>query len=363
MATEVIKIIDPDNGSGTNYTSLSAWEAGEQGDLTGARDEIAVAKCRCTGGTADTTRCAVEGWTTDSTRYIKIWTDPSEGYRHAGSYPTLGNKYRLESSADEQETLSIKESYTKVYGIAAKITSNTGRTDYVKVLNITDSISVTIMDCFVYNNRSITNSSGIEVGTSCTGPIYICNNIVVGLNGTNSVGIYTRNETTNEEAYVYNNTVSNCMTGIKTERYEDQDAINNICVNCTADFDGRWRTGKNNSTDLATSTLDALTKSNNRQGQTFTFVSSTDFHLQSSDTGALGYGLNLYNDSYFAFQTDFEGQDRGGSGAQWDIGADEYAAATSGSLPPWMLQRNRRRLNILLRLCLSTFNLIGRCFK
>jgi len=43
MATTVTKIIDPDNGSGTDYTSLSAWEAGQQGDLTGVRDEIAVA--------------------------------------------------------------------------------------------------------------------------------------------------------------------------------------------------------------------------------------------------------------------------------------------------------------------------------
>jgi len=97
MATEVIKIVDPDNGSGTNYTSLSAWEAGEQGDLTGARDEIAVAKCRCTGGTADTTGLIIEGWTTDSTRYIKIWTDPAESYRHNGKW-TTGNKYRLYTS-------------------------------------------------------------------------------------------------------------------------------------------------------------------------------------------------------------------------------------------------------------------------
>jgi hypothetical protein len=94
-----------------------------------------------------------------------------------------------------------------------------------------------------------------------------------------------------------------------------------------------------------------------------TFVGSGNYHLSSSDTEARNNGTNLYNDSYYAFQTDIDGDDRGGSGAQWDIGADEYAAATSGSLPPWMLQRNRRRLNILLRLCLSTFNLIGRCFK
>ena len=79
MATTVTKIVDPDNGTGTDYTSLSAWEAGMQKDLVSA-DEISVAKCRCTGGTADTTAFSINGWTTDATRYIKIWTDPSEGY-------------------------------------------------------------------------------------------------------------------------------------------------------------------------------------------------------------------------------------------------------------------------------------------
>ena len=35
-ATEFISVIDPDNGSGTDYTSLSAWEAANQVDLTAA---------------------------------------------------------------------------------------------------------------------------------------------------------------------------------------------------------------------------------------------------------------------------------------------------------------------------------------
>ena len=97
MATEVVSVVDKDNGSGTDYLSLSLWESNEQGDLTGVRDEIAIAKCRCTGGTADTS-VSIDGWTTSSTQYIKIWTDPAESYRHAGVYPSSGNIYRMSTT-------------------------------------------------------------------------------------------------------------------------------------------------------------------------------------------------------------------------------------------------------------------------
>jgi hypothetical protein len=64
-----------------------------------------------------------------------------------------------------------------------------------------------------------------------------------------------------------------------------------------------------------------------------TFVGSGNYHLSSSDTEARNNGTNLYNDSYYAFQTDIDGQDRGGSGAVWDIGADEYVAAGTSAYP------------------------------
>ena len=116
MATEVIKIVDPDNGSGTNYTSLSAWEAGEQGDLTGARDEIAVAKCRCTGGTADSA-VTIDGFTTSTTQYIQIWTDPSESYRHDGKWKA--DAYRLQATGDDS-VIVIGDNNVRLIGLQLK---------------------------------------------------------------------------------------------------------------------------------------------------------------------------------------------------------------------------------------------------
>ncbi|MFH2076319.1 MAG: hypothetical protein ABIJ57_13400, partial [Pseudomonadota bacterium] len=61
MASEVIKIVDPDSGAGFDYDSLFDWEAGEQADLTSGDGTIAVAKCRCTGGTVDSTGFTING--------------------------------------------------------------------------------------------------------------------------------------------------------------------------------------------------------------------------------------------------------------------------------------------------------------
>src|SRR3990170_1219772 len=99
MATTVTKTI---KSSGGDYTSLSAWEAGQQGNLVTA-DQIQVAECY---SMLDTSICVINGWTTDATRYIEIKTPVSE--RHDGKWNT--SKYRLECSlAADQASIDIFE--------------------------------------------------------------------------------------------------------------------------------------------------------------------------------------------------------------------------------------------------------------
>lgn len=349
MATEVISIIDPDSGSGTDYTSLTAWESGEQGDLTGVRDEIAVAKCRCTGGTADNGRCAIDGWTCDSTHYIKIWTDPSESYRHSGKWET-GNKYRHVMTEDEAANIYITESYVQIIGLQLCTTTYAGRNYCTGIWRHEGTSGV---DAFnIIKPGAVRDySRGIYVGSGCTGPFYIYNNVIYNFSGTSNIGITVDNEVVNTECYIYNNTLVNCLLGILTGRWQAHDIKNNLVSGCTTAFQGNFRNSYNNATNNSSmgGEYDALAESNNHTSHTFSFVGAEDFHLQSSDTGARGLGVNLYNDANYPFQTDIDGQDRGGSGAQWDIGADEYAAAAVGSLPPWMLQRNRNIQHLLVR--------------
>jgi len=120
-------------------------------------------------------------------------------------------------------------------------------------------------------------------------------------------------------------------------------AKNCLTAACTDGFDGTITTSY-----CATDLAEGLSGTGDRNSQTFSFVStaSKDFHLTSSDTGAKDYGTNLYDDAVYPFQTDIDGQDRGGSGAQWDIGADEYL---NSSLPPQLLTPQRSIQHLLVR--------------
>lgn len=372
MATEVIKIVDPDNGSGTNYTSLSAWEAGEQGDLTGARDEIAVAKCRCTGGTADSSAVYIAGWTTSSTQYIKIWTDTSESYRHSGKWST-GNKYRITSSAYFGtiynsngarldlviDGLQIENTRNEEGGIIA-----TGFYSYTNY-----AINITISNCIFRCGATTPANQGCGIrihdhNSSGSSTIKIYNNIAYGFTGSNEgCGIFVAYGSGTAPVYViYNNTCcGNTYNFCLYPNWSSSPTFylkNNIGQSPgTSDYyrdssDGTWYTSKNISSD--TSSWDISYRS-----KTVSFVdaSGRDYHLSSSDSEARNNGDNLYNDSQLAFQTDIDGEDRGGSGATWDIGADEYVAAASSTRVPF------RRMNVLLRLCLSVLTLFGRLFR
>jgi len=80
MPTVETKTIKP--GGGGDYSSLSAWEAAERGNLV-SQDKIKIAECYSGG---DLGAVAFSGWTTDATRYIEITVPLSE--RHQGTYST-----------------------------------------------------------------------------------------------------------------------------------------------------------------------------------------------------------------------------------------------------------------------------------
>jgi hypothetical protein len=109
-------------GSGINYkiiraySTLFGWEAGMQGDITAAgRNEVCQAVCYG-DGLRDSVLTDVNGWTTDATHYIRIYTPASE--RHAGVWDN--NKYRREftTTADNQISLTVTEEYVKYRGPA-----------------------------------------------------------------------------------------------------------------------------------------------------------------------------------------------------------------------------------------------------
>lgn len=320
MATEVVSIIDPDAGSGYDYDSLYDWEAAEQGDLTGVRDEIAVAKCRCTGGTADTTSITINGWTTSETKYIKIWTDPAESYRHNGTWQT-GNKYRIDSNSGSWNTITNEEDYVTIEGLQID--------NHETVVGrgiLTTGAYTKILKCIIKSSaETCSTPTGILLdGTN--GIVVNC--IVYGFNQSTGSGIYSNNDTNSK---VYNNTSFNNYNGFGTSWTETSRVWkNNIGYgNSNVDFDNILVTY--NTCQYNASEDSSASGTGCRNNQTFAFVdySGNNVHLSSTDTGALGYGANLYNDATYPFQDDIDGDDRGGSGASWDIGADEYVGASA----------------------------------
>ena len=349
MATDHVTYVDP-NGTG-DYVSAASWEA-DLGDTTGnlpSDDLIAVATCRCTGGTADTTAFTMDGWTVDATRYIKIWTDPAESYRHNGTYQT-GNKYRLEIS--RALAVSILENYVRILGIqfqiSCDVTWTTAKGILIDInggnLQIGNNIFKAIF-ASGNSNEQYAISEAYEGGTETF--VNVFNNIFYDwvATGAKTIISYEAGGTQYKNKY-YNNTFYNCTSGISGVSADV--LINNIFCSCGTNVSGTVGAGTDyNATDDAAIgyTVTGSGNIHDRVSQTFTFVDADndDFHLASNDAGAKGYGLNLYNDASFPFQTDIDGDDRGGAAAAWDIGADESVAAGGSSIVPLLLYLYRAR--------------------
>ena len=330
---ESVKVIDPNSGSGYDYDSLFDWEAAQQADID-TSNTIAVAKCRCTGGTADTTAVEIDGWTTSAADYIKIWTDPAESYRHNGIYPT-GNKYRIEVSV-YQGVIRCSENHVRIIGLAVHGTPHNW--DEVSGIFIGDSgfYGHIIESCIIRSTGTASNGygngDGIRSRNITTGSIIIANNIIYGPFGKS---IYISMASGSPTGAVYNNT---CFGSKGTEGSALHVGINsgtcyftNNISQDSANQDAIYSFGT--TSPLTNISSDTSSPNSAFWSITLTFTNlsagSEDFHLDSSDTEAIGAGTNLYNDATYAFQADIDGNDRGGAAAAWDIGADEYVSSAS----------------------------------
>jgi hypothetical protein len=306
MATEVISIIDPDNGSGTDYTSLSAWEAGEQRNLVTA-DEIAIAKCRSTSGTADTTAVLIDGWTTDSTRYIKIWTDLTESFRHNGKWDD--SKYRL--IVDDAVALYNTESYVTIDGIQCRRTYTSSQYGNVVSNNVYTTAETLISNCIIDGDGNY--NYGLSIGGNSGHTCYVWNTIVY------NTGRIAFDVGADPVAYAYNCTAAKVSGAYNGFEYFAE------CKNCIAvDIDGsdfsNCTTVDYCAGDDGTGTNAQTLDSSNNYENEFVDYSNDDYHLVSGSVcvgnGTDDPGSGLYSD-------DIDGDSRSST---WDIGADEYVA-------------------------------------
>lgn len=298
-------IIDPDNGPGTDYTSLVTWESTEQ--TTISLGDRYLVDCRCTGGSADTSTsgCYINGWTINGE--LIIYTELK--YRHRGIYPSSGNYYRLETNSSWMNTLDISENNVTINGIACKQTYSGGGNTCISS-DIPDNLK--IIACYSHGSSN-GRCYSITVGTSGYTHYFINNFAYKGTYGFALGGV------SGGLQYIYNNTsvdcsddnyrVYGCTTYLKNNTAQDR---NNYFYDAFGIVNDDTNHAETSGYIGAAMDGTIITGS-----VSFVDESNGNLNLEINDGIVKGMGLNLSNDSYFKFDYDFLNQKRG---VYWDLG-------------------------------------------
>ena len=274
MATTIVRTVKA-AGQGGDYTSLSAWEAGEQAVRSNlvARDEVAAAECY---GFEDPNLAVLSGWTTDQTRNLLVY--PHESARHSGVFTTSG--YRLTGGQAGDIRLNAGVPYTTIYGIQVAyghISASSGSVTFDSCLAHLGAIDtpvnaqsgVVFRNCIAYTDDASSILAPFSVGSDvpsnrvtivgCTG---VCMALDPLARAFNAIGYV---------AYL------NCVGYAVPEcdyAYALPFASGGYCASTH---------GEN---------FNFFGMSGSRRYQTFTFMDQDnyDFRLSSTDLGARGYG-------------------------------------------------------------------------
>ncbi|MDQ1284238.1 MAG: hypothetical protein QG620_586 [Patescibacteria group bacterium] len=310
----------------TNYFTIS-----NTGDSA-----IAVAKCRTTTGAADTTAVNISGWTTSAANYIKIWTDPSENYRHQGRWDE--SKYWLNYTASGTYNYAIdnNEEYVWIDGLQVSISGSPG-TEAMGINNGPSSNG----NALISNNivKASLLAGGVQRGISSPRTSKIWNNQTYSFEDTGFYfsGYYSAT------IHSYNNTAVGNGGGFYN--YNSGNTVivkNNLAYNNT----DNWNYGSGGTFDgTSTNNLSGpgsdaqIPATNARNGVIVHFAdeANDDFHLDSADTGARNQGIILYDagdDANLNFTTDIDNEARRDAAGTWDIGADEAITKIYRSVAP-----------------------------
>lgn len=306
MPAEVVHIIDPDGGPGTDYPSLAAWNLDQARDLVAA-DEIAVAECRSTGGTADTEDFEIDdalGWVTDATRGIIIRNHESEFPSRVWS----NSKYRMVvDSTTTPYCIRVLVPFVEIHNlqfaggyigcIRALVGDTPGLSLHHNIFRANGSHAslpthlLTLAmnagtpgdEIFVYNNLFLFVTLSVPLTAG----------VRRGIHGNGSPAA------TAPDVYVENNTFVSCSDkGIENDLTASYawHLKNNLFYLCGSGdpLQGTFSDSDYNSTDRAAISDGGA---NSLISQTFTFLNSAglDYALDATDSGALNNGDSLAN--------------------------------------------------------------------
>ena len=327
---EVPKTVDPDNGGGTDYTSLDAWEDALGGTTSGdlpSDDQIAVAECRSSSGTDDTTAVQINGWTTDATRYIKI-----TGAGTDGDWPNTGilDTTKYVRTITNAASIDIRENYVRVEKIQIVVTETGTSNAYGMYIAVQDAGNdIRVDSCIIQGVCSGTGNAYGVVTDDADIIAKIFNNISYGFISGGDTGFYGFRASNSSAVDFYNNTASGCYYGIGQSN-GTVNAINGAVFNNTDDFVGTI-TITNCATDQgAGEGTNGVDISGTWDSTCFTAPEATppDFSVQDVDSPVYNTGDGTTPKAVFT--ADIINTTRGPADGDWDIGAFEYVAPPAG---------------------------------
>ena len=301
--------------TGGDYSSIVAWEAAKQGDITaGGSDQIQQAECYAS--VVNDAGVAIDGWTTDTTHYLRIYTPIGE--RHTNK---TGTGYMIQSSGFVS-AITIAEENVRIEGIAF----NTGVFPQTIVdMTASGTCDIRIDDCFLDGSASSSFSAMRAIAGSGTwkisnttilksaeygvnwnpggGTLYFYNNSLVGC-GTLAGGFFGILRTSG--TVVAKNNLNDTTTG---------SGSNAATGGWSGTFDGA--STNNHSTD-------GTGPATNLKSGTPTYVNLAggDPSLNASDTSCKDQGIDLSADSNLVISDDIVGTSRPQNGT-YDIGSFE----------------------------------------
>lgn len=299
MATTRLRTIKP-SGQGGDYTSVSAWEAGEQTNLVTA-DEIRIGEYQGDWSAGPDGPVTINGSTADATRYLELRTDAANF--HGGTWSAL--KARIASASGAAVTVS--DPYTRLIGLQAEVTG-------VDAYSFAGgSAPGTTADACLA--KLVGNGADGFICGSSTGSATLRNCVAFGDGSTTQRGVVVL---TNVAAQIdaLNCTVYGCTVG-----YSRSVGVLST-TNCMAQACGTDNAGSPSGDYNCDE--DGTAPGANSVTETVTFVDGPngDLHISSATSAVTSGGTDL---SGSGVTTDFEGQARHASTPT--IGADEYGTA------------------------------------
>ena len=328
------------SGADAAYASLQAALDAQSADLVTAGDSLVII---CGGSTADTEvedsgTVAWPGMVTSATNNITI----QAAENHEGVWDDT--IYRLESDSYYRVLGIPSDQFVTITGLQVSNTRSPSGGAAADIFEVVGSGAgaVTLDRALLrHTGTNISSGSGKGVRTDrLTGDCVVTiQNCITYDCLTNGFQMRVVNTSGGGAIHVLNCTAVNCPTGFGVAARSSSGGVGSL-RNCIAqgssnvDFGtggngipgGTWTATNNLSEDTTATNVDSDSGATSVVSTSLTFrdAAAYDYHLAATDTAAIDAGVDLSS----TFTDDIDGVTRTGT---WDIGADQYAAATTGT--------------------------------